>query len=928
MNLAKFLLIIILTLIFVTNLMSQQTPSSVNGKVTDQNGALINEANVSLIDNNKREVKILTDTTGAFSFTDISEGIYKLLVEKKGFAIYEIKELLISKITLKPINITLSIKIDDTNVDVSEDPNKPNISNNDNIVLKEKELEKILPEDPDEIAKYLKLLAGDSGGPDGASIYVDGFLTSRVPPKSSIGEVRIDNNPFSAEYEKIGSGVINIFTKISSRQLFGSVNASFNDESFNARNPFSLVRAPTQFRYFGGRIGGDFLRKRAAYSLNVSHRNFGEQRNVNASVIDQNFNTVPLRENYPVPITRVSLSGNTDFQLAKDKTLRLSYEIYSDSRLNQGVGGLSLFSSGSKSSSTDSTFRVSQTSIIKEKLINEFRFQFLTSKSENEGLSTNPRIVTDTFISGNSLVGVRQQTNDSFEINNVLTFEINNFMVRAGGGIRIRRISDYTPGNFRGTYIYNGGVGPKLNNGQLILDINGNPLTELISGLERYRRTLLFSSQGLTLPQIRFLGGGISQFSINQGDPSIELNQIETNGFIYNSWRVRSNISFSAGARIDSQTNLGGNIDVSPRLAIAWSPFQKEKTTIIRGGAGWYYDRVPLSLRIQPEKLKQNKIQSFLISDPAIIDNLENPPSIKNLGLFDNSKLQMIFSPSLRAAYFFQAAISLEQELPFKWKFTTTFTENTGRGLLRSRNIANPSLASYGNIYQFESNGVFNSHTLTARVSKQFKKYSLFVNYRFGSSKADTDGPQTFPINQFDVSGEYGPATFDTRHNLYFGGYLTVPFKISVSPSMAIRSGTPFNITLGQDLNYDSVFTDRPAFGDGKVGANILTTRFGVFDLTPSDTSSIIPRNFGRGPASVSIDIEINKDFTVFKDKVSNRQITLNLSSQIINVINTSNLANPIGVLSSPFFGQSISDNSQGIYSGARTITFHARLSF
>ncbi|MFV0387612.1 MAG: carboxypeptidase regulatory-like domain-containing protein [Pyrinomonadaceae bacterium] len=919
---------ILFILLLGVNVLAQSSQNIIVGKITDQNGDLINEAEVTLIDSNKNEVKTTTDGNGGFIFKSILEGKYTLVVEKQGFANYENNEILVNKNTTLTFNLTLKVKLEDTKVDITEDPNVPSISNPDTLVFTEKELGKLLPDEPEEIEKFLKNLAGDAGGPDGASIYVDGFLTNKVPPKTAIGEVRIDNNAFSAEYEKIGSGAINIFTKISSRKLSGSVNATFNDESFNARNPFSLVRGASQLRTYGGRISSAFLKKKAAFSLNITKREFDDQRYVNAVVLDENYNSVLLRSNYLMPVRKLNFSGNTDFQLAKDKTLRLSYELYKDSRKNQGIGNLNLFSTGGTSTSTDSIFRLSQTSVIQEKLINEFRFQFEKTTNESEGIGTNPQIITDTFISGNPSIGKYNQTSKNFEINNILTFEVNNFTIRAGGSIRIKSLSDYSPENFGGTYVFNGGFGPKLVNGIPVIGNNGQAIIENISGLESYRRTVMFSAQGLTPQQIRALGGGVSQFSINTGDPLLSLNQIESGLFFQTTWKIRPNLNLGLGARYDVQTNLSRNTDISPRLMIAWSPSENKKATVIRGGIGWYYDRVPLSLRLQPGKIQSGKIQSYLTNDSVILDSFSNPLGIGNLGALTNSQLQMTFSPNLRSAFSFQAAISLEQQLPHKWKFISTFTENNTRGLLRSRNIADFALLSPINIYQYESNGRFDSKTLTARISKQFKDNSLFINYWLGSAKSDTDGAQTFPVKQFDVSNEYGSASSDTRHHLYFGGYLTMPFNISLSPSISIRSGTPFNITLGQDLNHDSIFTDRPAFADGKTGINIISTKWGDFDLNPTDSSRIIPRNFGRGVGTISMDLDISRRFTVFKNKGGTRQVSLNLGSQIINVLNHTNPANPIGVLTSPFFGKSISDNSQGIYSGARTITFNARLSF
>ena len=69
----------------------------------------------------------------------------------------------------------------------------------------------------------LQALAGPSAGPNGGQIYIDGFTGGQLPPKSSIREIRINQNPFSAEYDKLGYGRIEIFTKPGTDKYHGQI---------------------------------------------------------------------------------------------------------------------------------------------------------------------------------------------------------------------------------------------------------------------------------------------------------------------------------------------------------------------------------------------------------------------------------------------------------------------------------------------------------------------------------------------------------------------------------------------------------------------------------------------------------------------------------------------------------------------------------
>ncbi len=95
----------------------------------------------------------------------------------------------------------------------------------------------------------------------GGQIYIDGFTDGRLPPKSSIREVRINSNPLSAEYDRIGFRRIELFTKPGTDNFRGQRFFNFNDESLNSRNPFADSSAPYQSRQFGGNVSGPLSKK-------------------------------------------------------------------------------------------------------------------------------------------------------------------------------------------------------------------------------------------------------------------------------------------------------------------------------------------------------------------------------------------------------------------------------------------------------------------------------------------------------------------------------------------------------------------------------------------------------------------------------------------------------------------------------------------
>jgi hypothetical protein len=139
-----------------------------------------------------------------------------------------------------------------------------------------------------------------------------------------------------------------------------------------------------------------------------------------------------------------------------------------------------------------------------------------------------------------------------------------------------------------------------------------------------------------------------------------------------------------------------------------------------------------------------------------------------------------------------------------------------------------------------------------------------------------------------------------------------------------MNSGRPFNITVGRDLNRDAIFTDRPAFADEQTTlADLRVTPFGDFDINPKAGQTIIPRNYGTGPAYAAFDLRISKDFKFGMSgngKDARARYSIYLSANIQNLTNSTNKGVPIGNLSSPLFGISNSGAGRfGSYNGSQS---------
>src|SRR5688500_13976261 len=297
-----------------TSAFARQGNGTLRGSVTDEFGGTIVGATVTATDAAGVAKTATTNGDGVYSITGLAPGTYNVRAVAGGFALFEDAGVTVAAGARNTLDIKLSVALQKEEVTVAADSGISTApeSNADALVLKGKDLE-ALPDDPEDLTSALTALAGPSAGPNGGQIYIDGFTGGRLPPKESIREVRINQNPYSAEFDRLGFGRIEILTRPGSDKFRGNVFTNFNDESLNSRNPFAPNRAPSQTRFFGGNISGPVVKGKASYFLDINNRDQDNNAIVNAVVLDENFNAVPFQQEFQVPSKRFSFSPRVDY---------------------------------------------------------------------------------------------------------------------------------------------------------------------------------------------------------------------------------------------------------------------------------------------------------------------------------------------------------------------------------------------------------------------------------------------------------------------------------------------------------------------------------------------------------------------------------------------------------------------------------------
>jgi hypothetical protein len=892
---------VLLLIVIAPDGFSQPGTGSIKGTVTDQLDGLVTNATIVTKDAQGIERTVVTNSSGAYEFRSLAPGNYALRVSATGFSVLEEKKVVVKPGATTTLDLQLSIEaleqqVTVDNKGVSTDSDR----NGDAMVLRGRDLE-ALPNDPDALAAALQAMAGPTQGENAPQVTVDGFSNGTVPPKEAIREVRINQNPYSAENEYPGWGGIEIYTQPGSDKFHGGANFNFNDESLNSRNPFALRRAPYQQRGFTANLTGPVVKKRASFSFNMGRYASESNAVINATTLDP-VTLKPALFNQTIVTPNVStyFSIRGDLKINKKHTLVGSFQYNRFSQNPGHPGGFSLPSRAYKGSGNNYTVQLTETAIINEKTINETRLQVIHNIYRQTASTLLPALnVADSFYGGGAQIGSTSNQQDRVELQNFTSWSHGNHFLKVGGRLRNVRLKSIAPSNFGGSYTFAGGTGPSLDANDQI--IPGGATVE-ISSLERYRRTLVFQRQNLAAAQIRSLGGGAAQFSIAGGNPEAGVNQSDLSLYVQDEWKLRPNFTISPGLRYENQNNIHSNLNIAPRIGFAWSPSFGSKTkpppatdskdsaksttppkpagpgkskTVVRGGIGIFYNRISEDLILQAHRFNGLNQQQFVVTDPAVLDLFPAVPPISLFDTFAQPQTRRFLRSDVAPGYSLRSSVSLEHQVSKDFRFGITYSHAETLRALRTVNINAPLAGTFdpavptsgvrplgqgaGNILEYQSTGRSRYDNFNINVSGKVRKVSFWSTYVLSKARSTDNGTSGSPFDPYDFSHEGGRASFDIRHWFYASTDYQMRSGFSVNTFIIANSGAPFNITTGHDTNGDTFFTERPAFATDLNKPGVIVTPLGAFDPNPVPGQKIIPRNFGQGPAFFSVNLGVAK---------------------------------------------------------------------
>jgi hypothetical protein len=913
------------------------TDGALSGIVADPSGAVIPNAtihielhNSSTTNRNATAKNTTSDATGHYAIT-LPSGTYDVIIVSPGFDPFLGTARISTPGTKAHLDAALNVATQSEVVNVPID-NASSTSADDNhsaMVFKSTELETFSDDDATFQQQLLAIAGGDPSQPP--NVYVDGFSGGQIPPKDSIREVRINQNPFSAQYQDLGFGRVEIFTKPGSDKLHGRFQVFGNDNALNSLNPYTGAQPPYYSLVVQENLNGP-IGKKTSFFFNGSYNDQQFNSVINTAATPDSSNA-PFSGSVSSPTLTNDYSFRLDRQVTPTNTFTSRYEFNRVDLTNAGLlVAQTLATQAYNSTTINQTLQLSDTQTIGAKMISETRFQYIRTRLDQNPISTAPTIIVQGYFNGGGNSAQTLHDNqDHYEFQEYVSLQHGSHFFRIGGRYRSTRDANLSTSNYNGQFTYS----PSNNN--------------TISALTNFENRQP------------------SQFSITAGQPSAVVVTGDLSLYADDEWKLTKNVTLNFGIRAESQSAIPDHFDPAPRIGAAWAIGQTAKRpaiVVLRSGFGLFYDRfastnILTSIR-QNGVSQQSYYASFTSASPPPSVCLTSP-SITNCGLTATQPTIYRIDSNLRSEYQVVAGLTAEHTFGKYGSVTVNFLHQQGDHQWISRNINaplpgtyNPAVANSGvypfgstqAIYQFSSNASSSVNIVFTNGQLNLSKFLnlwFFMGNRYKNS--DTSGATSFPSDQYHVAADFGRIA-SQHYRLFTGANVKLPYRFTLSPFFSYMSSAPFNITTGTDLNGDTIYNDRPSFATSASPiASVYKTPYGTFNASPQSGETIIPVNYGNGPGLVYAALRVGKDFKFGTPSStpaaagakpaspvpkSDPPYTLSFSAEADNIFNHVNPAPPIGVLSSPDFGKSVTVN--GIFgdntAANRIISLRASFNF
>ena len=815
----------LLILQFLAAAASAQVP--VTGTVVDPSGGAVAGATVSL-----QGASAKTDALGQFRIERVTPGRYRIDVAA-GDAFKPLRRDVNITASMPPLVLQLSLATVQESVEVTGDEIRPTVdtaANLDTTTLSGASLDQLPVFDQDFVGALSQFLDPGSIATGGATIVVDGVeMKSAGVPKSAVQEISINDDPYTAESSRPGRGRIEIITKPGSGHLRGNVNFTFRNAALAARSYFAPTKPPEQRQSAEGVFSGPIGKEGTSFLVT-----FSRQIDAAAAVVHALTPAGAVDETVAAPSANTELMARVTHDWSEKHRGSLQVNWKRSSNLMQGAGGVVLPQAAVNASSREDDLFFTVHSILTPERLNQFQLTLEFNREPSISASAAPGIIVrDAFVGGGAQATVLR-TESGGKLNDIVTISRGKHVVKFGVQI------------------------PNLN--RRVWDDESNQ-----------GGTFSFA----TLAD--YAAGRPYAYTVQQGSGHVALWWREYGAFVQDQIRLGQNLQVSVGLRYDWQAFFHDANNFAPRASLAWSP-RKDGKTIVRGGAGVFYDRTGVGPIANLMLHDGATLRSYTILNPSY----PNPFVGVTPANVATNVTQL--APDVQIPYSLQYSVNLERQVAKSISVVAGYRASRGYHLFRSVDINAPLPpdytsvpdSHYGHVQQIRSDGRLRSDALELTLrGRRGKKMSGQVQYTYSRANNNTGGINWYPSNQYaPIGAEWGAADFDVRHRLNLLGTLSAGRWGNLGVSGRFASALPYSETAGIDLFHTGMANARPT----GVGRNSLrASSFSAVDLRWSHDVQLTEAKGDKG-----------------------RELTLSVDA--FNVFNHPNFAGYVGNVRSPFY--------------------------
>ena len=987
----------------------------IRGRVEDASGAIVLGAGVTAINEATNDTRATSSSnTGAFVFAELAPGTWRIEIAAPGHkthvqrVILEVNQERRADAQLQVGALTDRVEVTAPIAELRRDsPAMGTVVENRQILD--------MPLDGRNFLELTLLAPGTAPAPQGSAGSVRGDFSFSVnggredfnnflldgadnidpklntagvrPPVDAIQEFEVLTSTPDAAHGRQAASQISVVMKSGTNQMQGTAYAFLRNGALDATNYFAPRNEPDPEYHrtqSGVSLGGPIVRDRTFFFADYEGTRADEGiTRISTVPTDADLSAFPPGFSHPVGVSiaslypspnRAGLTGNyvasptqrdsTDhFDIRSDTAFGAAFDLmgrysFADRRLFEpfsGPGFSSLPGYGSDVDRRGQNFVVSGMHIVSPNLLNETRIGFnrvSASVFPEEGSInnlavglpeswTNPRdaglsLITITGYSplGHEYNNPQASTTNTVHVADTLTWTRGNHLLKSGFDARFIRQDAFRDVQARGTLTFTG-------------QLTGAPLSDLFFGLPTFT----------TLAQV---------------DNPQRLRTESYAFFIQDSYRVRPNLTLSAGLRYDvtsppvdaedratlydPQTGMLVPVGTAglpragyatdrnnwaPRLGAAWT-VDDAATTVVRGAYGLHYNHSALA-----------PSEGLYFSEPYFSFAAYFPSPLGLITLSDpfpsdfpipTPNPAFGFQSDLRTPYLHEFNVTLQRQLGPTRLAEVAYVGSRGRNLIAARDINQPRPSSaplnlrpdprFADITLMESRARSEYDSLQARFQQRYAfGCTMLVAYTVGKSMDDASGFFTsagdpnFPQDSGNVDAEWGRSSFDVRHRFSVSFSYDLPLDFTISGIVQMHSGRPFTAALLPEI--DNSNTGRSSLGFGANDRPNVAGNPAAADPTPNqwfNTAAFAMPAFGSfgnagrnildGPGYQNVNLALLK-------RISLRgRTSLQLRAEAFNLLNRANFDLPDNFFGSPTFGQVLSAGAP------RHIQFGARLMF